>query len=82
MGNHYHVLIESPHPNLMASMRRLNGVYTQAFNYRRKKPGHVFQGQCQSILVEKDRYVQELCRSIVVNPVAGRARRIVRGCTC
>ena len=50
-------------------MRRLNGVYTQAFNYRRKRPGHVFQGRYKSILVDKDNYLLELCRYIVLNPV-------------
>src|SRR5260221_14598172 len=44
MDNHYHLLIETPQPNLVIGMRRLNGVYTQAFNRRRKRPGHVFQG--------------------------------------
>jgi putative transposase len=29
MGNHYHLLIETPEPNLVAGMRRLNGVYTR-----------------------------------------------------
>jgi hypothetical protein len=48
------VLIETPQPNLVAGMRRLNGVYTQAFNYRRKRPGHVFQGRYKSILVDKE----------------------------
>jgi REP element-mobilizing transposase RayT len=45
MNNHYHLLIETPQPNLVAGMGRLNGVYSQAFNYRRKRPGHVFQGR-------------------------------------
>lgn len=72
MDNHYHLLIETPHPNLVAGMRRLNGVYTQAFNFRRKKPGHVFQGRYKSILVDKDSYVQELCRYIVLNPVRAK----------
>jgi len=69
MDNHYHLLIETPQANLVAGMRRLNGVYTQAFNRRRKKPGHVFQGRYKSILVDKDYYLQELCRYIVLNPV-------------
>ena len=63
------MLIETPQPNLVAGMRRLNGVYTQAFNYRRKRPGHVFQGRYKSILVDKDNYLLELCRYIVLNAV-------------
>jgi len=45
MDNHYHLLIETPEANLVRGMRRLNGVYTQWFNRRRKKSGHVFQGR-------------------------------------
>ena len=75
MDNHYHLLIETPKPNLVAGMRRLNGVYTQGFNYRRNKPGHVFQGRYKSILVDKDNYLLELCRYIVLNPVRAKVVR-------
>jgi len=70
MGNHYHLLLETPEPNLSRGMRQLNGVYTQAFNRRHDRVGHVFQGRYQSILVEKDAHLLELCRYIVLNPVA------------
>lgn len=72
MGNHYHLLVETPTPNLVAGMRRLNGVYTQAFNRRHRRVGHVFQGRYKSILVDKDAYGLELCRYIVLNPVRAR----------
>ena len=72
MNNHYHLLIETPQPNLVVGMRRLNGVYTQAFNHRRKKPGHVFQGRYKSILVDKENYLLELCRYLVLNPVRAK----------
>ena len=76
MGNHYHLLIETPEPNLVAGMRRLNGVYTQAFNRRHGRVGHVFQGRYKSILVDKQSYGLELSRYIVLNPV--RARMVKR----
>jgi len=69
MGNHYHVLSETPQPNLSRGMRRLNGVYTQRFNRRHERVGHVFQGRFKSILVERDSYLLELARYIVLNPV-------------
>ena len=50
-------------------MRQLNGVYTQAFNRRHGRVGHLFQGRYKSILVEKESYLLELCRYIVLNPV-------------
>ena len=69
MGNHYHLLLETPEPNLSRGMRRLNGVYTQKFNWRHQRHGHLFQGRYKSILVERERYLLELCRYVVLNPV-------------
>ncbi len=45
MDNHYHLVLETPEGNLSRGMRHLNGVYTQRFNRRYRKPGHVFQGR-------------------------------------
>ena len=69
MYNHYHLLIETPDGNLSMGMRQLNGVYTQRFNKRHKRPGHLFQGRFKAILVEKEGYLLELCRYVVLNPV-------------
>lgn len=74
MDNHYHLLIETAGGNLSAGMRQLNGVYTQRFNRRHGRVGHVFQGRFKAILVERDQYLLELCRYIVLNPV--RANRV------
>jgi len=70
MDNHYHLLLETPDPNLSLGMRQLNGVYTQSFNRQHSRVGHVFQGRFKSILVEKESHLLELCRYIVLNPVA------------
>jgi REP element-mobilizing transposase RayT len=72
MGNHYHLLLETPEPNLVKGMRRLNGVYTQAFNRRHHRVGHVLQGRYKSILVDKETHLLELCRYVVLNPVRAR----------
>ena len=69
MTNHYHLLIETQTPTLSKGMKYLNGTYTQAFNRRHKRVGHVFQGRYKGILVEKDSYLLELSRYIVLNPV-------------
>ncbi len=66
MSNHYHLLIETPDSNLAKGMRHLNGVYTQRFNRRHKRVGHVFQGRYKAILVQKDNYLLELARYIVL----------------
>ncbi len=75
MSNHYHLLVETNAPTLGQGMRQLNGVYTQRFNRRHGRVGHVFQGRYKAILVQKDSYLLELARYIVLNPVrAGMVR--------
>jgi REP element-mobilizing transposase RayT len=45
MGNHYHFVLHTRRANLSALMRHVNGVYTQAYNRRHDKVGHLFQGR-------------------------------------
>jgi putative transposase len=73
MDNHYHLVIETPDGNLSKGMRQLNGVYTQAFNRRRHRVGHLFQGRFKGILVQKDSHFLEVCRYVVLNPVRAKA---------
>jgi putative transposase len=77
MTNHYHLLVQTPDGNLSKGMRQLNGIYTQNYNRRHNKTGHLFQGRYKSILVDKDNYLLELSRYIVLNPVkAGMVKRV------
>ena len=69
MSNHYHVVIETAEGNLAAGMRQLNGVYTQSYNRRHGRVGHVYQGRYKAILVERDSYLLELLRYVVLNPL-------------
>jgi len=69
MNNHYHLLIETPEGNLSKGMRQLNGLYTQRFNQRHQRVGHLLQGRYRAILVDKENYLLEVCRYIVLNPV-------------
>jgi putative transposase len=69
MGNHYHFVMLTRQGNLSALMRHINGVYTQAFNRRHGKVGHLFQGRFKAILVDRDTYLLELCRYVELNPV-------------
>lgn len=50
-------------------MQQLNGVYTQFINRTHRRVGHVFQGRYKAILVEKDSYLLELSRYVVLSPV-------------
>ena len=73
MNNHYHLIIETPDGNLSAGMRQLNGVYTQTFNKRHKRVGHLFQGRYKAILIQKDSHLLEVSRYVVLNPVRAKA---------
>jgi REP element-mobilizing transposase RayT len=75
MSNHYHLLVETPDANLSKGMRQLNGVYTQRFNQTHQRVGHVFQGRYKAILVQKEAYLLELARYVVLNPVRARMVR-------
>jgi putative transposase len=74
MSNHYHLLVETPKANLSIGMRQLNGLFTQTFNRRHHRVGHLFQGRFKAILIEKESYLLELCRYIVLNPLRVKSR--------
>lgn len=69
MGNHYHIMLETVEGNLAQGMRQLNSLYSQEFNRRHKLVGHVLQGRYKSILVQKESYLLQLSRYVVLNPV-------------
>jgi REP element-mobilizing transposase RayT len=69
MANHFHLLVETPEGNLGQGMRQLNSAYSQYFNRRHDLVGHVMQGRYKAILVQRDSYLRELSRYIVLNPV-------------
>ena len=69
MTNHFHLLVETIDGNLSRGMRQLNGSYTQRFNRTHQISGHLFQGRYKAILVQKEAYLLELSRYIVLNPV-------------
>ena len=72
MNNHYHLVIETSDGNLSKGMRQLNGVYTQTFNKRHKRVGHIFQGRYKAILIQKESHLLEVCRYVVLNPVRAK----------
>ena len=72
MGNHFHLMIETRGANLANGMRQLNGRYTQCFNRRHESVGHLFQGRYHAVLVQRQTYLLELMRYVVLNPVRAR----------
>ena len=69
MTNHIHLAVETGKASLSRIMLGLQGSYTQAFNRRRGRVGHLFQGRYKSLVVQKDRYLLALVRYIHENPV-------------
>lgn len=76
MNNHYHLVIETPEGNLSKGMRQVGGVYTQAYNRRHSKTGHLFQGRYKAILIEKEGHLLEVIRYVVLNPVRAGAAKV------
>jgi REP element-mobilizing transposase RayT len=77
MGNHYHLLVETPNANLARGMRQLNGIYAQSFNRRHGRDGHLFQGRYRARLVQADEHLLAAVRYIIRNPLrAGICTRV------
>ncbi len=74
MSNHYHLLLETPEPNLVAGMKWFQGTYTQRFNLRHRHGGHLFQGRYKAIPVESDEpaYFHAVSEYIHLNPARDR----------
>jgi len=72
MDNHFHLVVETPEKNLPSFMAHLNGVYTQKFNIRYHRSGHLYQGRYKAIHVDKNVYLKELSRYVVLNPVRAK----------
>jgi len=78
MTNHYHLLLQTRHPNLSKAMQWFGVTYTRRFNNRHLRTGHLFQGRFKSILVEDDAYVVELSCYIHRNPLrSGMVKRLI-----
>ncbi len=79
MGNHYHLLLETPEPNLVDGMRWFQGVYTQRFNARHQVGGHLFQGRYKSLLVDRGEYFATVAGYIHLNPARAGSFDLNRG---
>lgn len=72
MGNHFHLLLETPEPNLVTGMKFLLGTFSQGWNARRSRRGHVFQGRYKAVpvsaAVESPYYFRIAADYIHLNP--------------
>ncbi len=76
MSNHVHLLVERQAHTIGQIMHRLLTGYSQYYNRRYRRVGHLLQGRHKAILCQSDRYLSELVRYIHLNPV--RAKMVVR----
>jgi putative transposase len=71
MNNHFHLVLETPQPNLAAGMKWLLGTYTQRFNRRHRHWGHLFGGRYKAQLIDgrKPGYLRCACDYVHLNPM-------------
>lgn len=69
MTNHVHLLLETPKSPISKVMQAINLTYTQYFNRKYSKVGHLFQGRYKAYLCDRDEYLLSLVRYIHLNPV-------------
>jgi putative transposase len=72
MRNHFHLLVETVEPTLSRGMQRIDCEYAEAFNWRHRRVGHLFQGRFKSHLIDSESYLLEVARYIVLNPVRAK----------
>ncbi len=69
MGTHYHLILQTPEPNLSSGMKLLNGKYAQRFNRRHGRRGHLFGGRFYSVSIETESHLLAALRYVARNPV-------------
>src|SRR5687768_10346463 len=69
MGNHFHLVIQTPRANISRFMQHLNGEYAKYFNWRHKYTGHVYEGRFRSPVIEDSHYLGSAIAYIARNPV-------------
>ncbi len=74
MSNHFHLVVETPQPNLVAGMKWLLGTYTSRFNRRHKDFGHLFSGRYKALIVDGSGsgYLKSVCDYVHLNPVRAK----------
>src|SRR5580698_3473365 len=77
MNNHFHLVIETPQPNLVAGMKWLLGAYTGRFNRRHKEFGHLFSGRYKALMVDGsgNGYLKTVCDYVHLNPARAKLLR-------
>ncbi len=74
MRNHFHLVVETPQPNLVAGMKWFLGTYTGRFNRRHKEFGHLFSGRYKALVVDGsgNGYLKTVCDYVHLNPARAK----------
>jgi REP element-mobilizing transposase RayT len=72
MTNHFHLVLQTPEPNLSKGMQWLNSAYANWFNRIHGRCGHLFQGRFKAFLIDGERYFADVLRYVVLNPVRAK----------
>jgi REP element-mobilizing transposase RayT len=72
MGNHYHLLLDTPKADLPEGMRDLNSAYATRFNTVHESDGHVFQGRYDARIIRRQEHALQVARYIPLNPVRAK----------
>jgi len=66
MTNHVHLLIERQSDSIGRIMHRLLTGYSQYYNHRYRRVGHLLQGRDKAILRQSDRYLRSSKKTVAV----------------
>jgi REP element-mobilizing transposase RayT len=74
MPNHFHLVVETPQPNLASGMKWFLGTYTSRFNRRHKVFGHLFSGRYKALIVDGsgNGYLKTVCDYVHLNPARAK----------
>ncbi len=69
MRNHFHLVVETPRPNLVEGMHWLMSTTATRFNRFRNERGHLFQGRYQALPIQDSRVMAHVIDYVHLNPV-------------
>ena len=83
MTNHYHLLVETPEPNLVQGMQWFQGAYTQRYNSVHRLRGHVYQGRYKAVIIESEEkeFIDRIGTYIHLNPMRAGMVPVRKRCT-
>jgi len=72
----FQLFIKTPKANLSKGMRQLNGIYTQRYNSKYERVGHIFHGRFKAVLVEEASFTDALLHVLHMPVLKRKVRRL------